>query len=374
MEQEIINTIALTQIKGIGNAALQLYKTAGSATAIVANRHHLRDIAPDCSDKLTSIIDSGLDAALAKAESEAEYIDRHAMTALPFNDSAYPERLRLCEDAPVLLYYSGNADLNANRIISIVGTRHCTNYGKDLCRDFISSLQSQIPDCIIVSGLAYGIDVCAHRNALDNGMKTVGVLAHGLEKIYPYYHRPIAVEMARQGGLLTEYITGSVIEKGNFVRRNRIVAGISDATIVVESADKGGSLITANIASSYGRELFAFPGRVYDEYSAGCNRIIRTNMAMAITNTEDFLKAMNWMDKKAAGKPNPQGELFITANEEEQKVIDYLRTHGESTNSDIAMSTGMKFHSLSSILFELEMKGIVAIAGGLRYRLINSNM
>lgn len=374
MDRETLCTIALSQVKGLGGNALLLYKDAGGAAAIVDNRHNICDLVPNCNVKLAQLVDEGLDMAMERAKREAELIDTHSMTAIPFNDSRYPDRLRYCNDSPLLLYYSGNAELNAKKIISIVGTRRCTAYGRDLCREFVADVAKAVPDCLIVSGLAYGIDVCAHTSALENNLNTVGVLAHGLEKIYPQVHRPIAVKMTRMGGLLTEYITNSVIDKGNFVKRNRIVAGMCDAALVVESADKGGSLITANIANSYGREVFAFPGRVYDEASKGCNRLIRTNMAMAITSAEDFLKAMNWQSQRDVSKSARQTELFNNLDETQQRVIKLLASADCMTTSEIAQGLKLDYNEVNSIMFDLEMSSIVAAAGLLRYRLLRRDL
>ena len=262
--QETLCTIALTQIPNLSLAnAKMLYQTLGTATQLFENRHCIRDIIPDATDRLQNAMKNA-DEALKRAEAEMQYIELHHIQPLCYNDPDYPQRMKECDDAPLILYYLGNADLNSSRIINMVGTRRCTEYGKDICNHFIADLKRYYPDTIIVSGLAYGIDVNAHRAALANDMETIGVLAHGLDRIYPALHRSTAATMTTHGGLITEYISGTTPEKMNFVRRNRIIAGISDATIVVESAKKGGSLITADIAESYHRDVFAFPGRLYD--------------------------------------------------------------------------------------------------------------
>lgn len=373
MDKETLCTIALSQISGIGNNAITLYNKAGGASVILDNHQDVCSVVSDCNPKLAKLIDNGFLAAMERAKREADFVDNHAMKALPYNAMDFPERLRECADPPLLLYYSGNANLNAKRIVCIVGTRKCTAYGRDLCKEFITDLQKVVPDCLVVSGLAYGIDVCAHTNAMDNGLPTVGVLAHGLEKIYPALHRPIAVKMTRNGGLLTEYITNTVIEKSNFLKRNRIVAGISDATIVVESADRGGSLVTAKIANSYGREVFAFPGRVYDEMSRGCNRLIRTNMAMCLTSADDFVKAMNW-DRGGVSTGSKQMELFPELNEEQQKIVNVLKERECMSGNELSQALGVGLNVVSSLLFDLEMSGVIAAAGSLRYRLVRRNV
>ena len=255
--------MALTRIPRLSlmNARL-LYDTMGSATAVFEHRKDIRDVIPEANEKLVEVL-RDVDEAIADAEREMEFARKSNIRCLSLNDDAYPLLLKECPDAPLVLYYLGNADLNAQRIINVVGTRKITPMGKDICRSFIADLQKVYPDTLVVSGLAYGVDVNAHRAALENGMKTVGVLAHGLDTIYPAVHRQTAVKMVSQGGLLTEYMSNTRPDKGNFVRRNRIVAGMSLCTIVVESAAKGGALITAELAGDYNREVCAFPGRPY---------------------------------------------------------------------------------------------------------------
>ena len=241
---EIFFTMALTRISNFNYAtALELYRAVGSAQLIFEHRHEIGDILQDCSPRLMEAL-KDWDEPMKRAEAELEYMQTHGIRALTLTDEDYPQRLSECPDAPIILYYKGNADLNQSRIISIVGTRHCTTYGQDIIRRFIEDLHRFCPQVLVVSGLAYGVDINAHREALANGYPTVGVLAHGLDQIYPYRHRDTAAEMLRQGGLLTEFMTQTNADKPNFVRRNRIVAGMADATIVVESAAKGGGLIT----------------------------------------------------------------------------------------------------------------------------------
>ena len=257
--QETLYAIALTRISYFNTATcLQLYRKLGSATAIMENRNNIKDVISDASPRLINAL-SDVSEALHRAEAELEFDNAHAIRPLTMACDDYPERMRNCDDAPIVLFYRGNADLNQRRIVSVVGTRHCTAYGQDIINNFCQSLKELCPDVLIVSGLAYGVDICAHRNALKNGFDTVGVLAHGLDMLYPSAHRDTAKEMLSHGGLLTEFLTNTNPDKMNFVRRNRIVAGISDATIVVESAARGGSLITADIAQSYARDVFTFP-------------------------------------------------------------------------------------------------------------------
>ena len=264
-QQEILNTILLTRLNYFSLAGmLELYRKVGSATLILEHKNNLRDILPDASDKLVSAIQN-CEEARKRAEEELEYDIRYGIEPIPMNDDRYPQRLKDCDDAPLILFYKGNANLNQQRVINIVGTRHCTPYGEDLIRRFITDLKQLSPNVLIMSGLAYGVDIVAHRQALACGYETIGVLAHGLDDLYPRQHRETAARMIEQGGLLTEFLTRTNADKINFVRRNRIVAGMSDACILIESAAHGGGLITCRGFSG------AHPGRG----SAGRERITR---------------------------------------------------------------------------------------------------
>ena len=278
--------------------------------------------------------------------------------------------MRECDDAPLALFYRGNADLNALHVINMVGTRHATPYGQDICTRFLADLSVLCPNTLIVSGLAYGIDIHAHRAALQNHFKTIGVLAHGLDRIYPAEHRKTAVSMLEQGGLLTEFTSGTNPDRQNFVKRNRIVAGMSDATVVIESAAKGGALITAELAESYHRDCFAFPGRCNDEYSIGCNNLIRKNQAVLITSAEDLVKAMGWESSPKTEK-TVQRELFPDLSEEEVRIVKRLGKMPEGLQiNTLVIDTNIPVNRMSALLFELEMKGVIrALAGGV-YRLI----
>lgn len=371
--QEIISSIALSNLPHVGLVtAKRLYEEAGSATAIFEHRNHITDLIPEATPLLKEAL-SQSDEALRLAEKEYEFIEQKRIKAYPMNSAEYPQRLLECNDAPLVLFFCGNADLNSRHVINLVGTRRCTQYGKDICRTFIADLQRECPDILIVSGLAYGIDIHAHRAALQNSMATVGVLAHGLDRIYPALHRQTAVKMTEHGGLLTEYISGTTPEKVNFIRRNRIVAGMSDATIVVESASHGGALITAELASTYNRDVFAFPGRINDEYSEGCNKLIARQQATMIMNADEFLKAMGWkQESSSAKKDDGQQELFPQLTPDEAAIVEVLRHCDSKQVNQIVVETGLNFHTVSSSLYELEYKGVVALLGGARYRLILS--
>ena len=372
-EQDVIHAITLTRI-GFYNMAgmLDLLRRAGSATAIMEHSADIRQLVPDASPRLVEAFRNSGDAA-HRAEVEYAWAMEHGVRVLCYGSSDYPQRLNDCPDAPLVLYYKGNADLNQRRIVSVVGTRHCTAYGQDIINNFCRSLKELCPDVLIVSGLAYGVDFCAHRNALKNGFDTVGVLAHGLDMLYPSAHRDTAKEMLSHGGLLTEFFTNTNPDKMNFVRRNRIVAGISDATIVVESAARGGSLITADIAQSYARDVFTFPGNVNSPYSEGCNKLIRDNKAALITCAEDFVNAMGWEQDnkvKAARAKGIERQLFPELTAEETRIVELLQKNNDLQLNIIAVQTGLPIGSISALLFSLELKGVIKLYAGGVYHLL----
>ena len=374
MNDEIFFTMALTRISNFNYAtALQLYRAVGSAQLIFEHRHDIGDILQDCSPRLMEAL-KDWDEPMKRAEAELEYMQTHGIRALTLTDDDYPQRLSECPDAPIILYYKGNADLNQSRIVSIVGTRHCTTYGQDLIRRFLEDLRSHCPQVLVVSGLAYGVDINAHREALANGYPTVGVLAHGLDQIYPYRHRDTAAEMFHQGGLLTEFMTQTNADKPNFVRRNRIVAGVSDACIVVESASKGGGLITAEIAQSYNRAVFAFPGAVGMTYSEGCNNLIRDNVAGLICSAKDFVNAMGWKEELLRQQNYADGierNLFPDLSPEEKKIVDLLQQANDLQLNIISVKCGIPISQLTALLFQMEMKGVVKpLAGGMYHLLM----
>lgn len=365
MQDESFYALALSRIPGLGLiGAYHLVQELGSATAVFEQREELTERVSGVSSKLVEALNCP--EAFRRAEQELLFAEKNQIQCLPFTDERYPSRLRECTDAPLALFYRGNADLNSLRVLSIVGTRKASSYGQELCYSFIQELATLCPDVLIVSGLAYGIDIHAHRAALEWHFNTVGVLAHGLDRIYPSSHRKTAVSMLDQGGLLTEFMSGTNPDRQNFVKRNRIVAGMSDAVLVVESATKGGALITAELAESYHRDCFAFPGRTTDEYSMGCNELIRNNRASLIMSAEDLAKAMNWHPSSKSKRPTIQRELFPELTEEETKLLHVLQKLPEGMQiNTLAVETNMPVNQLSVILFELEMKGMVrALAGG----------
>ena len=372
-EQEIYYTIALTRMTGFNfQTALRLYQELGGGQAVYEHRLDIKDVLPDCSNRLAeSLKDWTL--PLARAAQEMEFITKHKVKPLLLGDEDYPQRLAECPDAPILMYYMGSANLNQKRVINIVGTRQCTTYGKDLIRRFIADLRRLCPEMLIVSGLAYGVDICAHREALGNGYETVGVLAHGLDEIYPSSHRETAKQMLKQGGLLTEYMTETGADKMNFVKRNRIVAGMCDATILVESAAKGGGLITTGIAMDYNRSVFAFPGPVGAPYSEGCNHLIRDNGASLLTCAEDLVNAMGWQTDAQLLQAQADGierSFFPDLSPEEQIVVKILDEMGDFQLNQLSVKANIPIGQLTGLLFQLEMKGVVRPLAGGTYHLL----
>ncbi|MBR6639029.1 MAG: DNA-processing protein DprA [Muribaculaceae bacterium] len=304
---------------------------------------------------------------LEKAKKETEFIANNNVQPIYYTDKEFPYRLTECDDAPLILYTVGKCDLNSSHIISIVGTRHATPYGIDFTTRLIEDLSKSIDNIVIVSGLAYGIDIVAHNASLRNNIPTVAVLAHGLNTIYPAAHRNIAVEIVRNNGMLiTDYRSIDAIHKGNFVARNRIVASLCDCLVVAESAQKGGALITAGIASSYNRDVFALPGRSSDKYSSGCNRLIASNVAALIESADDLIAAMRWSTKPQEGE---QQILTIDISEEEQAVIDYLATHDDTQINQLCVALNYPIARLMGLLIDMEFKGLILTYPGGRYRL-----
>lgn len=368
MTDQRIYRIGLTMIDGVGfTLGRKLLQAFGSAEAIFTEKPSMLEKISGIGAKLAAGIKRK--DLLPKAEKELAFVEKNNIDCAFLTDSNYPKRLRECADAPLLIYFKGKADLNAAHIISIVGTRKATAYGKDLTEKLIKDLSALFPDLLVVSGLAYGIDIISHRSALKNGLNTVGVLAHGLDRIYPPTHRQTAVEMLEQGGLLTDFPSGTNPDRQNFVMRNRIIAGLADATVVVESANKGGSLITADIAFSYGRDVYAFPGRTTDGYSQGCNRLIRQNIAGLVTSADDLVSALCWDQQLKQPETAAQPQLPFIEGEENNRIMDLLREKKEMHINDLAVEMDMPVYQLSSLLFELEMDGFVKAVPGGKYRL-----
>lgn len=360
----LIHKIGLTLIKGVGHIhAKNLLDHFGSPEAVFkARRKHLMEVSGIGSAISGLIVESN---ALAGAAQQLSFIEKHGIKVLFYTDQDYPQRLKQCNDAPVLLYYKGKADLNHSRIISVVGTRRATHYGRLLCQQLAETLAPY--DVVIISGLAYGIDVAAHKESLQQNIPTVGVMAHGLDRIYPAAHKPLAQKMVVNGGLLTEFLPGTVPDKENFPKRNRIIAGLADATVVVEATAKGGALITADIANSYNRDVYAFPGRTTDPYSEGCNFLIKTNRAALINHPKDLLYYLGW-DYVPPEQRGVQVKMAIDLSKEEQKIVAVLQD-GTLSVDQLAIRSGFSQSKLAMHLLNLEMQGILIGLPGKVYKL-----
>ncbi len=309
------------------------------------------------------------DKLLESARREIDFISKYNINVCYYTDKEYPLRLSQCEDAPLMIYSLGDCNLNSGHVVSIVGTRHATAYGADFVGALVADLASSLDGLVVVSGLAYGTDVNAHRASLECGVPTVGVLAHGLNKIYPASHRDVADRMLHTGGmLLTEYLSCDVMSRANFLARNRIIAGLADCTVVIESDLKGGSLVTAEAAIEYNRDVMALSGRVTDRYSRGCNKLIADNKAALITSAADLMACMNWHPRKGEGH---QRQLAIELSPDEEAICDCLHQSDDASVNDMSAMLDIPVHALMSLLVDMEFKGIVASLPGARYRLVN---
>ena len=361
-DPDLLYQIALTFVPGIGaKTGRLLMENLGTAEKIFkTSLKELRHIDGIGEIKAKGFKEPGI---MALAEKELNFVLKHNIKVLMYG---YPKRLSNCSDAPLLLYYKGTDVLEYPKTVAIVGTRKNTDYGTKLCEELVEGLHS-IENILIVSGLALGIDTIAHKKALMMGMPTVGVLGHGMDRIYPDKNKQLAANMLETGGLLTEFPSGTIPDRTNFPMRNRIVAGISDVTVVVESGFSGGALITAYLASGYNREVAAFPGRVNDNRSTGCNELIRTNIAAMITKAEDLIMLMNW-DSSKKQKP-VQKQLFLNLTTDEQKIIDILQTKDTTHSDELFHQTQLQSSQLAATLLQLEMMGLVKTLPGKLYRL-----
>lgn len=354
IEQDLFHLLALQRVEGVGDImAKKLLTLLGNAESVFkAKASQLTGI-----DGVGSVLIKNLrdKSVFEKANQELDFIQKNEINVAYFQDENYPERLKHCIDGPVLLFTSGNIDLKNKKIISIVGTRQITSYGIEFCRKLMEDIAPLNP--IIVSGFAYGVDIVAHQLAIENNLQTIGVVAHGLNQIYPKTHKKYVAKVEQNGGFMTEFWSSSNPDKENFVRRNRIVAGMSEATIVIESADRGGSLITANMANDYNRDVFAVPGRVTDKYSQGCNNLIKTQKANVLTSAADLIYILNW-DLEKETKP-VQKQLFVTLDADEQKVYDYLLKTGKEVMDIIALQCDFPIYRISGLLLNMELKGVI---------------
>lgn len=362
--EALVFQIGIDMIPKIGSInAKRLIAYCGGIEAVFKQSKKALQKIPGVGEVLAHEISNN--TVLDKAKREVEFVEKHRIKAFFYLDPEYPERLRQCEDCPIVLFVKGKEDVSLNqlKIISVVGTRSITDYGKEVCENIINSMAQKGHNTIIVSGLAYGVDLCAHKAALRNNLITVGVLGHGLDTIYPKIHRSIAKEIAQTGALVTDFPSETPIDPKNFIKRNRIIAGLADATLVIESGIEGGSLITADLAISYNREVLAIPGMVGHKYSLGCNALIKSNKAALVESIEDIEVQLNW-DVPGAAKTPIQKALFHQLSPEEQVIVDVLSENGQEVIDVICFKTRMPVAKVSSILLNLEFAGVVKCKPG----------
>lgn len=367
MENSLLYLMALTMIPSIGAVtARKLISYLGSPEAVFREKRDVLMRIPGIGEILSSRAVSG--KYLKRAEQEIAYCERSGIRILEINEKEFPVRLKQCNDSPLILYQKGNTNLNASRILSVVGTRRASSEGIFNTNSIIRDVAEHYPETLIVSGLAYGIDFNAHVAALKNSLPTVAVLGHGLHTLYPSEHRSLALKIQKQGCLLSEFYSGMDPERNNFIKRNRVIAGLSDATIVVESGYKGGALITADIASSYHRDVFTFPGRISDEMSKGCNRLIRENKAALIESVEDLEYFMNWQrDGEKLG--SRQKLLFVELTDDEERIVEKIKEEKTIGRDSLSLELNIPVHKLSPMLLNLEFEGVIMVLPGNQYRI-----
>lgn len=365
MHNDLLYQIALTLVPNIGDVhAKALINRYGNAQSVFkAKKKDLDNMEGIGTVRARSIKDF---TDFTSSEEEIKFLEKYKITPLFITDENYPKRLLNCYDSPPLLYYRGNADLNTSRIISVVGTRNNSDYGRSVCEKFLEDLKAE--NILVISGLAFGIDTIAHKAALKHSLQTVAVLAHGLDRIYPPQNKTLAKQITEQGGLLTEFISNTNPNKQNFPKRNRIVAGICDAVIVIESSKKGGSLITAELGNGYNKDVFAIPGRINDSKSEGCNYLIKNNKAALINSAQDFLEMMNW---SAAPKPTAkkQRELFVELAPDEKIITDILQQQDSIQIDELYFKSGLSSSAVAAALLMLEMQNIIIALPGKLYKL-----
>ena len=364
MESRKLYEIAITLVTGIGDVVgKKLVAYCGGAEAVFCeNKKALLQVPNITENVIKSIMSKEV---MKKAEEEMLFVEKNGIKPLFYLDPQYPKRLQHCHDSPMMLYYKGEADLNVSKVVGVVGTRNISDYGKYVTERIIEDLASD--DVLIISGLAYGVDAMAHRSALKYNLATVGVLGHGMQTIYPAENRKLSQKMLEKGGVLTEFVSGTKPDRENFPQRNRIVAGMVDCLLIIESALKGGAMITAEIANSYDREVFAVPGRIGDIYSEGCNHLIKINKANLMTNATDIRYVMRWdVDTKVVPK---QMRLFRDFSEDEKKIMDVFGTNNIVHLDDIIVGTELSPSKIASVLLSLEFDGILTALPGKRYQI-----
>jgi DNA processing protein len=372
-EEEILALLRLQKTKSVGDIlAKKLIATIGNAEDVFKEKKNiLQKVSGIGGYAIQNLLD---DTNQELAEKELEYINKNKIQFSYFLEDDYPKNLQHCIDAPILFFKDGNIDFSNDRIISIVGTRTMTNYGRDFCEKLMDELAPYNP--IIVSGFAYGVDICAHKNAMKQNLQTIGVLAHGFEQIYPKSHKKYIHEMNENGGFITEFFHNENPLRENFLKRNRIVAGISKATIIIESASKGGSLVTADIANSYDRDVFAVPGKVTDLMSKGCNQLIQQHKAHLLESAKDIIQMLNWdiwtssTQDVSRVSTSVQKKIFVELNEDEQKIYDYLQKNGSQVLDLIALEIHIPVYQLATILLQMELKNVIKPLPGKMFEVI----
>lgn len=353
-KEDLRYTLALLRVPGLGVVSVKrLLNKLGSAKAVFEEKKS--NLAKIDGIGLARVSGFNLTKQLAAADDEVRFIEENQIGYSFFLDSSYPDRLRFCPDSPVLLFHKGKINLKQKRIISVVGTRKITSYGRSFCREILEELAPLNP--VVVSGMAYGVDICAHRAALDFNLQTIGCLAHGFNQMYPKEHEVFAEKMLENGGFFSEFWSTDTFDKTNFLRRNRIIAGLSEATIVIESAKRGGSLVTADLAFSYNREVFAVPGRVHDKQSQGCNNLIKFQKAHVLTTAADIVYQLGW---ELEDKPKTrQTQLFAELDEDEKRIYDFLLGKDKELIDSIAIECGFPVHKTATVLMNMELKGVI---------------
>jgi len=366
MTEKLLYRIALTQIPGVGGVtARRLISWCGSVEAVFHEKHSALMKIPGVGNHIAGAVRRR--EIFGRAEKEIRFMERHDIRAVFYLDNDYPVRLKECDDGPLLLYVKGSADLNHPRVVALIGTRSMTAYGQSKCGELVQGMKPL--GVMVVSGLAYGVDACAHKAALQNGIPTTAVLGHGLDRVYPHLHQGLASKMLGSGGaLVTDFISGTRPDRENFPKRNRIIAGLCDAIVVVEAAVSGGALITANIANTYNRDVFALPGKVSDTYSQGCNKLIKINKAHLIENVADLQYIMNW--EPGTNNRNPrQASLFVSLTAEEKELVEFFKSHPEAGIDQIVAGVPYNLSKTTSILLNLEFKGVIKPLPGKKFRL-----
>ena len=364
--EDLIYKLALTLIPGVGSVnGKSLVAYCGGVKAVFMEKKRALLKIPGIGEQTINAIANH--NVFGRAEEELAFIEKNKIAPLFYLDKEYPIRLKQCHDSPLMLFYKGTSELNAPKVVAMVGTRKATEYGRDMCRKIIEGLVEQ--NVLIVSGLAYGIDTWSHKAALDNKLETIGILGHGLDRIYPYANRALAEKMTESGGLLCEYMSNTMPDRENFPMRNRIIAGISDAVIVVEAGATGGALITAEIANSYNRDVFAVPGRLGDPHSEGCNKLIKINKAALIQSAKDISYLLNWNDEKDK-KKSVQRQLFLDLSPDEELIVSTLREKGDMEVDTLLLETQLMPAKAASVLLNLEFEGVIRCLPGKVYRLL----